>query len=103
MPKSIVREIKNGFKYTHRDSFVIIEPYPSPKKYLFCNICLFILKTFDDIECFENYGCCHECYLKWAEAKRDEWKNKKWRPTKEEIQREREIRNKLKQNLRLED
>ena len=103
MPKSYMHEIKNNLKYTYKDKFIVIEPVTSKKKSLFCNICTFVLKTFDDIESFENFGCCHACYLKWAESRRASWKNEKWRPQKEEVQQEIEIRNKLLQNLNLED
>ena len=103
MPKSYIREIKNGFKYTYRKSFTVIEPVSRSKKSLFCTVCKFALKNFNDIESFESFDCCYECYLKWAESRKGAWKNKEWRPSKEEITKEREIRNKLIKNLSLED
>ena len=103
MPKSYTREIKDGLKYTYKESFTVIEPVSHNKKSLFCTVCKFILKNFSDLDSFENFECCHECYLKWAESRKDEWKNAGWRPPRDEIAKEIEIRNKLIKNLSLED
>jgi hypothetical protein len=47
----------------------------------FCPICLFPLKSYEDFFYKEDYNCCNECYLTFAEARRKEWKEG-WRPNK---------------------
>jgi hypothetical protein len=49
----------------------------------FCNICGFVLSSQEDIVLHEKYGCCHECFLTFAESRRESWKAG-WRPKKVE-------------------
>jgi hypothetical protein len=54
------------------------------KERFFCEICSFPLKSSEDFMYNSDYDCCHDCYLIFAEARRDEWKNS-WRPEKKLI------------------
>jgi len=51
------------------------------KESFYCGICQFPLLTFQDFDKNDNYNCCQECYLSFAEARKEEWKNG-WRPKK---------------------
>jgi hypothetical protein len=50
----------------------------------FCPVCEFIMKTSDDVMSYSEFECCHECKLKWAQARREIW-SRGWRPDEEEI------------------
>ena len=51
------------------------------KEDFFCKICQFVLTSYLDFKYHKEYGCCNECYLQFAEARRKEWKEG-WRPDK---------------------
>lgn len=51
---------------------------------MFCSICTYPFLTKEDFETQENYSVCHDCFLKFAEARKQEWK-KGWRPSKSQI------------------
>ncbi len=51
------------------------------KERFYCGICQFPLITMQDFDKNDNYNCCQECYLSFAEARKEEWKNG-WRPKK---------------------
>lgn len=51
------------------------------KENFYCSICQFPLITLQDFDKNDNYDCCQECYLSFAEARITEWKNG-WRPKK---------------------
>ena len=51
------------------------------KENFYCSICQFPLMTLEDFDKNDNYDCCQECYLQFAEARREAWKNG-WRPKK---------------------
>ena len=50
----------------------------------FCPVCNYPLASFDDFSHQRKYSCCHDCFLKFAESRKSEWRNG-WRPTKKEI------------------
>jgi len=54
------------------------------KEDFYCNICDYPYLTIDDFNVKLEYLCCHECYLTFAEARREKWK-KGWRPKQEVI------------------
>ena len=56
------------------------------RDHFFCNLCGFILKTHDDLQSHSDHSCCTECYLTFAESRRDEWAAG-WRPKKSEIRK----------------
>jgi|ETNvirenome_6_85_1030632.scaffolds.fasta_scaffold53798_3 hypothetical protein len=47
----------------------------------FCELCRFPLKTIDDFTRNKEYNCCDECFMKFAEARKEDWKEG-WRPNK---------------------
>ena len=58
---------------------------------LFCPICDLVMNRPGDITSFENFSCCSECSMIWAESRREEWSNG-WRPSKEDVEKEVQIR-----------
>jgi protein-arginine kinase activator protein McsA len=64
------------------------------KERFYCAICQYPLLTFEDFERDREYGCCQECYLQFAESRREEWKNG-WRPKKSDVNSYISIRRKL--------
>ena len=60
----------------------------------YCEICNYPLLTSKDFEKDNQYECCHECYLQFAESRREEWKNG-WRPKKSVVNSYISIRRKL--------
>ena len=60
---------------------------PSPGIPLFCPICNFAVRTYEDRSCYESKQCCSKCAMVFADSRLDEWKDG-WRPTTEQIQEE---------------
>ena len=54
------------------------------KENFFCELCGFPLKSSDDFIISIEYDCCHDCYLIFAEARKEDWKNN-YRPEKKLI------------------
>ena len=50
----------------------------------FCKVCNFPLSSYEDFRAKNNYSCCFDCFTKFAESRKNEWK-KGWRPTKDMI------------------
>jgi hypothetical protein len=55
------------------------------KQKFFCDICEFPLLTMMDFSSEREYGCCNECYLTFAEARRKAWKEG-WRPEESAVE-----------------
>ena len=70
------------------DNYVIIcdDSFNKSENTLFCNVCNYILKTHDDVITNDIYSSCHDCFLRFGEARKEEWL-KGWRPRKEEIEK----------------
>ena len=51
---------------------------------MFCSLCKYPFLKKEDFDLYENYKLCHECYLTFAESRKNEW-SKGWRPTKERL------------------
>jgi len=64
------------------------------KERFYCKVCQYPLLTAEDFEKDSEYECCHECYLQFAESRREEWKNG-WRPKKSVVNSYISIRRKL--------
>ncbi len=64
------------------------------KERFYCEICKYPLLRLEDFEKDDEYQCCYECYLQFAEARREEWKNG-WRPKKADVNSYISIRRKL--------
>ena len=66
------------------NKIVFIDKTKSAKCGLFCPVCSFMLKTSEDNTTFKKWNSCHDCYLRFIEGRKDEWK-KGWRPSKDTI------------------
>jgi len=64
------------------------------KERFYCEVCQYPLLTAEDFEKDSEYACCYECYLQFAESRREEWKNG-WRPKKSVVNSYISIRRKL--------
>lgn len=51
---------------------------------LICPVCDYLMSTYKDQFAMREYNCCHDCFLKWAESRKDAWKDG-WRPTDDSI------------------
>ncbi len=58
----------------------------SARDHFFCSLCGFILKSERDHQHHSDHSCCQECFLTFAEPRKDDWK-KGWRPKKREIRK----------------
>lgn len=54
------------------------------KESFYCNICTYPLLTFKDFESQKEYKCCNDCFMQFAESRKQEWKNG-WRPEKTDV------------------
>ena len=57
---------------------------PLIKDEFFCKICDYPLVSFKDFTSQKEYHCCNDCFLKFAESRKEDWKNG-WRPNKKAI------------------
>jgi hypothetical protein len=51
----------------------------------FCELCSFPLKTIEDFTSHRNNSCCQECFVSFAEARKEDWKEG-WRPDKTSLE-----------------
>ena len=54
------------------------------KSNFFCDICSYPLVMRVDFMKHDEYGCCFECYMTFAEARKEEWK-KGYRPDQTKV------------------
>ena len=66
---------------------------PDKKENFYCNICSYPLLSKEDFRYNEEFNCCNECFLTFAESRKVEWQ-KGWRPEKSKIDSYILIRNK---------
>ncbi len=78
---------------------IVIDNTDSNRK-LWCDLCEYILITYEDIQLNKKNGCCEECWLRFGESRRSEWK-RGWRPDKETLERYKLERSIL--NIKLKD
>jgi len=64
------------------------------KEDFYCPLCSFPYLTNDDLDKAETFECCHECYLQFAESRKEAWKSG-WRPKKSVVNSYISIRRKL--------
>ena len=50
----------------------------------FCPICNYPYSSYEDFSKRSEWNCCNSCYINFAEARKEEWKNG-WRPDKKSI------------------
>ena len=66
---------------------------------MFCKICNYPFLTKEDFEKQEAYSACHDCFLKFIEARKEQWKNG-WRPNKSQIKDHIYQKNKIFKNIK---
>ncbi len=49
------------------------------KEAFYCTVCLYPLVTNNDFKYNEKFNCCYECYMEFAESRKDKWLSG-WRP-----------------------
>lgn len=64
----------------------------------FCKICNYVLLTQKDFFCDKEYNCCNECYLKFVESRKEEWK-KGYKIDKIELSKYLNIRKQLNEKI----
>ena len=69
---------------TSETSFIFIKSDKDQACGIFCQVCDFLIKTADDAQTFEEWESCHDCYLRFIESRKPEWKSG-WRPEPEVI------------------
>ena len=52
----------------------------------FCNLCGFTLRTEGDHQSHSDHQCCKECFLTFAEFRKNEW-SLGWRPKKSVVRK----------------
>ena len=52
---------------------------------IFCQVCDFLIKTAEDAQTFSEWKACSDCYARFIEARKKEWKDG-WRPNKEDVE-----------------
>ena len=57
---------------------------------MFCDVCDFIISSNDDIKSHTEYKCCHNCFLSFAESRKEDW-NRGWRPDKRDLKKYKNI------------
>jgi len=51
---------------------------------LICPVCNYLMSTYEDQFSMKEYNCCHDCFLKWAESRKEDWLAG-WRPSDDSI------------------
>ena len=51
---------------------------------MFCPMCNYPYLSKEDFDTQEKHDVCHDCFLKFVESRKQEWKNG-WRPSKSQI------------------
>jgi len=85
----------------HDDGYVIIRESDLKVAPITCPVCKFFMKSSTDVQHWEEYQCCHDCAVTFAEGhNKNEWKNG-WRPDKSVIESHRQKRIKITPRLKL--
>ena len=69
---------------TNEKDFIFIRLNEDQVCGIFCQVCNFLIRTGDDAHTFDEWQSCHDCYLRFIEARKDEW-IAGWRPEKEDV------------------
>ena len=85
----------------HEDGFVISKEPGNSTQPLDCHVCGYFMLTDTDSHDWNEYSCCHECTITWAEGpNKKKWKSG-WRPDPEVITTEVKRRSKIVPRLKL--
>lgn len=64
----------------------------------FCSLCDYPMHTYNDFKCRDEFNCCHECFLKYVECRKKEWKEG-WRPDKKSIKEYTNLKKQISQKI----
>jgi len=85
----------------HKDGFVIIKDSDLDIQPIDCPVCGYFMTTSSDTQYWNEYECCQECGITWAEGpNKKKWKDG-WRPDKNIIKKEIKKRSKIVPRLKL--
>ena len=68
------------------ENYVFISSAKNQVCGIFCQVCSFLIKTAEDSKMFNDWYSCHDCYLRFIEARKEDW-HAGWRPDKETIEK----------------
>ncbi len=91
MPK-LITEFEEGF--------TLIQDKESDMVPLSCPVCNYFIDTDQDAQYYNEYKCCFDCGVKWAEGMNKEKWLKGWRPSSDIIQEDKNFRRKMISPLR---
>ncbi len=66
--------------------FVVIESDNKQACGIFCKVCDFLIVSADDANTFKKWSACHDCFLRFIEARKSKW-TAGWRPSKKDIEK----------------
>lgn len=69
---------------TNEKDYIFLKSDDNQASGIFCQVCNFLIKTADDARTFEKWCACHDCYLRFIEARKEEWQSG-WRPSQDVI------------------
>lgn len=69
----------------NENEFIIIKTKEDQACGIFCQVCDFLIKSADDSNTYKTWNTCHDCFLRFIEARKIEWSNG-WRPDKEDVE-----------------
>ena len=92
-------EVKQGTRYTYKDDLVIVKPVNFKPTPAFCPVCKCHMSGSEDIEAYNKFQCCQNCMLVWAEGNAKAWSIDSWRPSSEEVRKEKKKRIEQLRNL----
>ncbi len=76
----------NTCNQERKNRLIVINNREDPGVPLFCPICEFVMSTSDDFDFYQEFSCCEECGVRFAQSRREEW-HAGWRPSKDQIKK----------------
>ncbi len=81
--------------------YIIVKPDNFKLIPIDCPVCEFFMLKDDDIQYYNEYQCCKECAITWAEGpNKEKWKEG-WRPDIKDVKKKTSIRRALVPRLKL--
>ena len=77
---------------------IVIDNTKEKNDVFFCKICSYPLVTKRDFDAQKEYFCCDECFLSFAQARKENWKSG-WRPPKSKIQEYLKVRKRVSERI----
>ncbi len=79
-----MKKTQRSLVNSENKSFIVISKGDRDISCIFCPMCDFVMSSYGDIESFNEYSCCRECFLTFVESRKNLWK-KGWRPSEDDI------------------